>query len=61
MSAVTFGGAGTPAAAAGESTSFGSRRSSFFARFFEALKETRRREARRVIETYTHLLPPGDS
>jgi hypothetical protein len=60
MSAVTFGGVGTPAAAAGESTSFGSRRS-FFARFFEALKETRRREARRVIETYTHLLPPGDS
>jgi hypothetical protein len=60
MSAVTFGGAGTPAAAAGESASFGSRRS-FFARFFEALKETRRREARRVIETYTHLLPPGDS
>ena len=60
MSAVTFGGAGTPAAAARESASFSSRRS-FFARFFEALKETRRREARRVIETYTHLLPPGDS
>lgn len=60
MSAVTFGGAGTPAAAATEGVRFGARRS-FLSRFLEALKETRRREARRVMERYTYLLPPDES
>ena len=36
-------------------------RKSFFTRFLNALQETRRREARRVIEKYTHLMPPDES
>ena len=60
MDAVTFGGARTPATAVAESARAKPRRS-FLARFLDALKETRRREARHVIERYTHLLPPDES
>jgi hypothetical protein len=60
MDAVIFGSAHTPAAAVAEGVRVTPRRS-FFAPFMDALKETRRREARRVIERYTHLLPPDGS
>jgi hypothetical protein len=60
MDAVTFGGARTAATAVAESVWVGPRRS-FFARFFAALKEARRMEARRVVERYAHLLPPDQS
>ena len=58
MSAVTFGGPRAPAVA--ERTRVVPRRS-LFVRFFNALQETRRWEARRVIERYAHLLPPDES
>ena len=32
-----------------------------FARFMEALKESRRHQARRVIENHAPLMPPNDS
>jgi hypothetical protein len=35
-------------------------RKSILLRFTEALKESRRRQARRVIATYAHLLADGD-
>jgi hypothetical protein len=39
-------------------------RKGFFARFMQALKESRRHEARRVMATYAHLLadraPPDE-
>jgi hypothetical protein len=60
MNAVTFGGARTPATALAKSARV-STRWSFFARFVDALKETRRQEARRVVERYAHLLPPDGS
>ena len=36
-------------------------RKSILLRFMEALKESRRREARRVIATYVHLLADRDT
>jgi hypothetical protein len=60
MNAVTFGGARSPATAVAESVRVRPRRS-FIARFIDGLKETRRMEARRVIERYAHLLPPDQS
>jgi hypothetical protein len=36
-------------------------RRSFFGRFMDALKDSRRREARRVIATYAYLLADRDS
>ena len=36
-------------------------RKSILLRFMEALKESRRREARRVITTYAHLLADRDT
>jgi hypothetical protein len=36
-------------------------RKSILLRFTEALKESRRRQARRVIATYAHLLADGDT
>jgi hypothetical protein len=61
---------GANAGARDPATTFGSARKgshkSILSRFMEALKEARRREARRVIATYAHLLadrdtPDGDS
>ena len=37
----------------------GYRQKTLFARFRDALRKSRRREARRVIESHAHLLPPG--
>ena len=55
-----MGGVRTPVTAAGKNTQ-AEPRESFFARFMDALRETRLREARRVIEKHTHLLPSDDS
>jgi len=60
MDAVIFGSGHASDAAVAEGVRVTPRRS-FFARFMDALKETRRREARRVIKRYTHLLPPDGS
>jgi len=35
------------------------REQGFFARLLRALDEARRLQARRVLERYAHLLPPG--
>ena len=55
MNAVTYGGARTPAATIGKSTKVRSYKI-VFARFMDALVETRLREASRVIQTHAHLL-----
>jgi hypothetical protein len=60
MSAVTYGGARTPASTAGESVPI-KRKKSLFVRFLQALKESRQKEARRVIERHGHLLRSDDS
>ena len=57
MDAVTFGDVRAPTTTAVEIK----RRKSFFARFVDALKESRRLEARRVIERHSDLLPPDQS
>jgi hypothetical protein len=57
MDAVTFGGVRVPTSAAVEIKP----RKSFFARFMDALKESRRLEARRLIERHMDLLPPDQS
>ena len=57
MDAVTFGGVRAPTTTVVETK----RRKSFFARFVDALKESRRLEARRFIERHTDLLPPDRS
>ncbi len=60
MTAVTYGGARTPATAVAESVQSGPRKG-FFERFVAALRETRREQARRVIETYVVLSSSNDS
>ena len=57
MDAMTFGGVRAPTSAAVEIKP----RKSFFARFMDALKESRRLEARRLIERHMDLLPPDQS
>jgi hypothetical protein len=57
MDAVTFGGVRTPTTTAVEIKL----RKSFFARFVDALKESRRLEARRFSESHADLLPPDQS
>jgi hypothetical protein len=57
MDAVTFGGVRAPTTTVVETK----RRKSFFARFVDALKESRRLEARRFVERHTDLLPPDRS
>jgi hypothetical protein len=57
MDAVTFGGVRAPTTTAVETKP----RKSFFARFVNALKESRRLEARRFIERHMDLLPPDQS
>lgn len=59
MDAVNYGSARTPASTPVDATQSEPRKSaikSIFARFLDALKMTRRRQARRVIATYAHLL-----
>ena len=60
MDAVTFGGAGAPTTAVVESARIKPRRS-FFTRFMDALKESRRLDARRFLERHADLLPPDRS
>lgn len=57
MDVVTFGGVRTPTTAAVEIKP----RKSFFARFLDALKDSRRLEARRFFERHADLLPPDQS
>lgn len=57
MDAATFGGVRAPTTTAVETKP----RKSFFARFVNALKESRRLEARRFIERHMDLLPPDQS
>ena len=54
MLAVTYGGVRTPATAFAKSVHSGLR-NGFFARFMAALRETRRQQARCVIERYADL------
>ena len=59
MDAVNYGSARTPAATAPEARPSEPSKpaiKSVFHRFLDALKMTRRRQARRVIATYAHLL-----
>jgi hypothetical protein len=55
MHVATFGGARTPATAVTKGKRVKSR-TSIFARFMNGLKESRLKEARRVIERHNHLL-----
>jgi len=57
MDAVTFGGVRTPTTTDVEIKP----RKSFLARFVDALKESRRLEARRFFERHADLLPPDQS
>jgi hypothetical protein len=59
MTAVTYGGARTIVTAVVESAQSGPRKG-FFERFMAALRETRREQARRVIERYAALLSSND-
>ena len=60
MDAVTFGDARAPTITVVESTRIKPRRS-FFTRFMDALKESRRLEARRFLDRHADLLPPDRS
>ena len=60
MTAVTYGGTRTPATAVAKSVQ-SELRKGFFARFTAALRETRRQQARRVIERYADLLSSDNS
>jgi hypothetical protein len=57
MDAVTFGGVRTPTTTAWKLSSA----SPSFARFVDALKESRRLQARRFFEMHADLLPPDQS
>lgn len=59
MDAVNYVGS-HPAGSLGGNNKIESHKS-IFSSFANALKETRRREARRVIATYAHLLARDDS
>jgi hypothetical protein len=60
MVAVNYTDSRNPTAALGGASKVASRRS-IFSRFVKALKDSRRREARRVITTYAHLVADWDS
>ena len=60
MLAVAYGGARTPVTAVAKSVQSGLR-NGFFARFMAALRETRRQQARCVIERYAALVSSNDS
>jgi hypothetical protein len=60
MTAVTYGRARTPGTAVAKSVQ-SELRKGFFARFMAALRETRRQQARRVIERYADLLSSDES
>jgi hypothetical protein len=55
MNAVTYGGARAPRSAVLERIKVGKRRR-FLTRFLDALRESRRQQARRVIENHAYLL-----
>ena len=59
MHVATFGGARTPATAVTKGKRVKSR-TSIFARFMNGLKESRLKEARRVIERHSHLMAPDN-
>ena len=56
MVVVTYGLTGAPATDGRARTD---RPTHLFARFMKALRDSRLRQARRIIERHTHLPPPG--
>jgi hypothetical protein len=56
MNAVIYGDARAPRVAVSLSTKVGKRRH-FLTRLLDALRESRRQQARRVIENHAYLLP----
>ena len=60
MVAVNYTDSRNPTATLGGASKVASRRS-IFSRFVKALKDSRCREARRVITTYAHLVADWDS
>lgn len=59
MVAVTYGVARVPATKAAERAQAAAPRKSIFARFYDALMESRLQQARREIARHAHLLPHG--
>jgi hypothetical protein len=60
MDAANPAGSRGPATTLGGASKIASRKS-IFSRFVSALKESRRREARRVIATYAHLMARAET
>ena len=56
MNTVTYGGARVPRTAVSQRAK-AKKRKRFFARFMDALTESRRQQARRMIEDHAYLLP----
>jgi hypothetical protein len=56
MNTVTYGGARAPRTAVSQRAK-AKKRKRFFARFMDALTESRRQQARRIIEDQAYLLP----
>jgi hypothetical protein len=56
MNTVTYGGARVPRTAVSQRAKV-KKRKRFFARFMDALTESRRQQARRMIEDHAYLLP----
>jgi hypothetical protein len=56
MNTVTYGGARAPRTAVSQRAK-AKKRKRFFARFKDALMESRRQQARRTIEDHAYLLP----
>jgi len=57
MVAVTYGVARVPAKAAGKSAAQAASRKTWFARFMDALVESRMQQAQREIAKHIHLFP----
>ena len=57
MDAITYGATRGSARAAGNTDKPAQARHGWFARFMEALSESRRRQALREIQKHAHLLP----
>ena len=56
MNTLTYGGARVPLTAVSQRPKV-KKRKRFFARFMDALAESRRQQARRMIENHAYLLP----
>lgn len=59
MVAVTYGVARVPVAKAAEGAEVATANKGFFARFYDALMESRLRQARREIARHAHVLSPA--